>query len=96
MKFTCVLLVAVIGLFAPVVEARHCRIQALGCWKDSHDRAIPLLEKKHPALKGNYKQRRDAIVKCRDVAASKVAAAYKTRPESGKESGTRVTYVSHF
>eukprot|EP00116_Pleurobrachia_bachei_P005815 sb/3466077/ len=70
MRFTCVLLVALIGFFVPAVEAR-CRIQALGCWRDKPQRAVPPMEGSHPALKGNYKARKDAIVKCRDVAASR-------------------------
>ena len=38
---------------------------SLGCWKDTWDRAIKPLEKKHQLLMdGNYKVREDPLRKC--------------------------------
>eukprot|EP00116_Pleurobrachia_bachei_P015569 sb/3475831/ len=71
MRFTCLLLIALFGLFAPIVDARRCRIRRLGCWRDKGQRAIPPMEGSHPALKGSYGSRKDPVRKCADVAASR-------------------------
>merc|ERR1719192_2225097 len=68
MKFTCLLLIALIGLFAPSVDARRCKVRHLGCFRDKGQRAIPGIDGSHPALKGDYKKRKDAVRKCADVA----------------------------
>ncbi|XP_019646607.1 PREDICTED: uncharacterized protein LOC109487084 isoform X2 [Branchiostoma belcheri] len=43
----------------------------LGCWKDSSDRAIPILEGTDPRLDGQYRERENAIEKCFQVAVSR-------------------------
>lgn len=46
----------------------------MGCWKDSnrwwedYSRAIQSVEGKYPKVTGDYKQRKDPIGKCADVA----------------------------
>ena len=41
----------------------------MGCWKDTWDRAIPLIEKKHPMLyEDDYKTRTNALMKCAEAA----------------------------
>ena len=43
----------------------------LGCWRDTGDRAIPLLEDQgHAELDGFYKDRADAVEKCEALAVS--------------------------
>ncbi|XP_070545885.1 uncharacterized protein [Ptychodera flava] len=44
------------------------RVENLGCWKDTSNRAIGSLEGKDNMLDGDYHTRRDAISKCRDAA----------------------------
>ncbi|KAI8500095.1 hypothetical protein Bbelb_224120 [Branchiostoma belcheri] len=43
----------------------------LGCWTDTSDRAIPILEGTDPRLDGPYQSRQDAIQKCYQVAQSR-------------------------
>ncbi|XP_078691944.1 uncharacterized protein LOC144922175 [Branchiostoma floridae x Branchiostoma belcheri] len=43
----------------------------LGCWADTSDRAIPILEGTDPRLDGPYQSRQDAIQKCYQVAQSR-------------------------
>ena len=71
MKFTCLLLIALLGLLAPVVDARKCKVRRIGCFRDKGNRAIPGIDGSHPSLKGNYKQRKDAVKKCADVATAR-------------------------
>ena len=69
MKVVLVLLVAVVALAsAHPPQAHGCRLHFVGCWRDKPQRAIPLMEGKHPTLRGNYKQRSHAIEKCAHVA----------------------------
>jgi len=52
----------------PSCRKGETRLQDLGCWADSADRAIPTLESKDTILDGNYNSREDAIIKCQNAA----------------------------
>lgn len=48
---------------------RNPGFKSLGCWKDTWDRAIPLMEKKHAMLfEPDYKKRTNALMKCAEAA----------------------------
>ena len=47
----------------------HSEFKSLGCWKDTWDRAIPLMEKKHAMLfESDYQKRSNALMKCAEAA----------------------------
>ncbi|CAH3194779.1 unnamed protein product [Porites evermanni] len=43
-------------------------IKSLGCYRDTHRRAIPQMDGRNPLVKGYYRRRADAILKCALVA----------------------------
>lgn len=50
-------------------DLSHLEFKSLGCWKDTWDRAIPLMEKKHAMLfEPDYKKRSNALMKCAEAA----------------------------
>lgn len=54
--------------------------RSLGCWGDTGDRAMPIIEGSDSRLTGNYQQRADAVNKCYEVA---------------KERGMKIFSVQH-
>ena len=40
------------------------KVEDLGCWRDTSNRAIPPIEGQHPDLKDNFQQRTNAFNKC--------------------------------
>jgi len=63
---------------APVGD--NAGYRSLGCWGDTGDRAMPIIEGTDPRLTGNYQERADAINKCYEVA---------------KERGMKIFSVQH-
>ncbi|KAJ7314880.1 hypothetical protein OS493_039043 [Desmophyllum pertusum] len=52
-----------------VYHLKGMNFKSLGCWKDTWDRAIPLMEKKHAMLfEPDYKKRTNALMKCAEAA----------------------------
>jgi len=68
------ILVSTVAILAQVPDhtyAGNADPKALGCWKDSSPRAIPLLEGKSTILDGSYTVRENPLAKCNDAAAAK-------------------------
>ncbi|XP_066297373.1 uncharacterized protein [Branchiostoma lanceolatum] len=55
----------------PAHEHESRGYTSLGCWKDTNDRALTMLEGSDPRLDGKYGERQNAIDKCYQVALSR-------------------------
>ncbi|XP_035693983.1 uncharacterized protein LOC118428115 [Branchiostoma floridae] len=54
-------------------------VTSLGCWRDTPNRAIPMLEGTDPQLDGVYLERSDALRKCYQVARSRGLAVFSVQ-----------------
>eukprot|EP00058_Branchiostoma_floridae_P010020 XP_002595508.1 hypothetical protein BRAFLDRAFT_69086 [Branchiostoma floridae] len=66
----------------------------LGCWKDTSNRAIAIVEGSDSRLDGQYSRRKDAINKCYEVAKAKGNAVFSVQNggQCGTSSNAQSTY----
>nr|XP_039248870.1 uncharacterized protein LOC120326615 [Styela clava] len=50
--------------FKPTMEVANIRYVPIGCYKDTKSHALPIAEGRFKSLRGNYKQRKNAVRKC--------------------------------
>ena len=55
-----------------IIEEKVCfyfhTVRSIGCWRDTGRRAIPPMDGRNVLVKGSYKKRADAILKCALIA----------------------------
>ncbi|XP_035694513.1 uncharacterized protein LOC118428529, partial [Branchiostoma floridae] len=70
------------------------RYFTLGCWKDTSNRAIAIVEGSDSRLDGQYSRRKDAINKCYEVAKAKGNAVFSVQNggQCGTSSNAQSTY----